>query len=165
MLCQQTSPKRWFANVIVTSYCDVTNIVYPVTMTTMGLRHCSILEFGRGASNQPVAPGITRPLHATGSRVRSQIRGRQKVFTCSNTPASLWQQLVSHKSDYLFWAKKMVIFVGRTMRSFREAPQFKTAFYHSFTKSLKRVQKDRPSFTRYATENVMRVANNLLYLH
>jgi len=27
--------------------------------------HCSILEFGRGAYNQAVAPGITRPLHAT----------------------------------------------------------------------------------------------------
>jgi len=47
----------------MTSYCDVTNNVYPVTMTT--IRHCSILGFGRGASNQAVAPGITRPLHAT----------------------------------------------------------------------------------------------------
>jgi len=47
----------------MTSQCDVTNSVYPVTMTT--IRHCSILEFGRGASNQAVAPGITRPLHAT----------------------------------------------------------------------------------------------------
>jgi len=63
MLCQQTSPKRWFANVNMTSYCDVTNSVYPVTMTTK--RHCSILQFGRGASNQAVAPGITSPLHAT----------------------------------------------------------------------------------------------------
>jgi len=51
----------------MTSYCDVTNSVYPVTMTTIGLRHCSILEFGRGASNQAVALGITRPLHATAS--------------------------------------------------------------------------------------------------
>jgi len=45
MLCQQTLPKLWFANVNMTSYCDVTNSVYPVTMTT--IRHCSILEFGR----------------------------------------------------------------------------------------------------------------------
>jgi len=30
----------------MTSYCDVTNSVYPVTMTTIS--HCSILEFGRG---------------------------------------------------------------------------------------------------------------------
>jgi len=30
-------------------------------------RHCSILEFGRGASNQAVAPGIATPLHATAS--------------------------------------------------------------------------------------------------
>jgi len=47
----------------MTSYCDVTNSAYPVSMTT--IRHCSILEFGSGASNQAVAPGITRLLHAT----------------------------------------------------------------------------------------------------
>jgi len=47
----------------MTWYCDVTNSVYLVTMTT--IRHCSILEFGRRASNQAVAPEITRPLHAT----------------------------------------------------------------------------------------------------
>jgi len=29
MLCQQTSPKRWFANVNMRSYCDVRNIGYP----------------------------------------------------------------------------------------------------------------------------------------
>jgi len=36
-------------------------------MNTIGLRHCSILQCGRGASNQAVAPAlaITRPLHAT----------------------------------------------------------------------------------------------------
>jgi len=33
------------------------------TMTT--IRHCSILEFGRRASNQAVALGITRPQHVT----------------------------------------------------------------------------------------------------
>jgi len=43
---------------------DVTNRVYPVTMTT--IRHCSIPEFDRGAYNQAVAPGITRPLDVTG---------------------------------------------------------------------------------------------------
>ena len=32
-------------------------------MTT--IRHCSILKFGRGVSNQLVFPGSTRPLHAT----------------------------------------------------------------------------------------------------
>jgi len=64
MLCQQTSPKRWFANVNMTSYCDVTNSVYAVTMTT--IRHCSMWEFGYGAYNHEVAPGITRPLHRGG---------------------------------------------------------------------------------------------------
>jgi len=63
MLCQQTSPKRWFANVNMTSYSDVTDNVYPVIM--INIRHCSILKFGTGAYNYAVAPGITRPLHAT----------------------------------------------------------------------------------------------------
>jgi len=31
MLCQQTLPKHWFANVNMTSYCDVTSSVYAVT--------------------------------------------------------------------------------------------------------------------------------------
>jgi len=48
----------------MTSYFDFTNSVFSVTMTT--IRHCSILEFERRQSNQAVAPGITRPLHANG---------------------------------------------------------------------------------------------------
>jgi len=39
----------------MTSYCDVTNSVYPVTMTT--IRHCSILEFGRGGIQSSSRPG------------------------------------------------------------------------------------------------------------
>jgi len=46
MLCQQTSPKRWFANVNMASYGDVINSAYPITMIT--IRHYLILEFGRG---------------------------------------------------------------------------------------------------------------------
>jgi len=57
--------KTLVTNLNMMSYCDVAKRVYPVTMTT--IRHCSILEFDRGASNQAVAPGITRPLHATAS--------------------------------------------------------------------------------------------------
>jgi len=63
-LRQQTSPKRWFANANMTSYYDVANSVYPVTMTT--IRCWTIPEFGRGAYNQAVTPRITRSLHATG---------------------------------------------------------------------------------------------------
>jgi len=37
--CQQTLPKRWFANANMRSYCDVTNTVYQETMTA--IRHCS----------------------------------------------------------------------------------------------------------------------------
>jgi len=63
MLCQQTSPKRLFANVNVSSNCDVTNSVYPVTMTT--IRHCSILEFGRGHTikqSPGASPDLCTPL-------------------------------------------------------------------------------------------------------
>jgi len=65
-----------FAHVNMTSYRDVTNNVYLVTVTTMGLRHCSILEFEfiRGASNHAVAPGITRPLQGCLIR-RSRVAG------------------------------------------------------------------------------------------
>ena len=62
-LCQETSPKRWFANVNMTSYCDVTNIVYLVTMTT--IRHCWILEFGRGhpiKQSSQASPDLCTPL-------------------------------------------------------------------------------------------------------
>jgi len=38
----------------MTSYCDVANNVYPVTMTT--IRHCSILEFGRGGIQSSSRP-------------------------------------------------------------------------------------------------------------
>jgi len=44
------SVKRWFANDNMTSYCDITNDIYPVTITT--ICHCSILEFFKGAYNQ-----------------------------------------------------------------------------------------------------------------
>jgi len=53
MLCEQTSPKRVFVNVNMPSYCDVTNSIYPVTMTA--IHHCPKLEFGGGiqSSSRP----------------------------------------------------------------------------------------------------------------
>ena len=58
--------KALVVNLNMTSYCDVINSVYPITMTT--IHRCSILAFGRGASDQAVAPGITRPLHASAAQ-------------------------------------------------------------------------------------------------
>jgi len=49
----------------VMSYCDVTSSVFPVTMTT--IRHCSILEFGRGHRNKQsprASPDLCTPLLA-----------------------------------------------------------------------------------------------------
>jgi len=63
MLCQQTSSRRWFANVNMTSDCDVTNNIYPVTMTT--IRHCLILYFGRGNTikqSPRASPDLWTPL-------------------------------------------------------------------------------------------------------
>jgi len=45
------------------SFCDITHSVYPATMNT--IHYCSMLEFGRGACDQTLAPGITRLLHAS----------------------------------------------------------------------------------------------------
>jgi len=89
-LCQQTSPKYWFANVNMTSYCDVKNSVYPITMTTT--RHCSILEFGRGASNQAVAPDITRPLHATELDTWTAEENIAHLFFCKEVKPSYLQR-------------------------------------------------------------------------
>jgi len=59
----------------------------------------------------------------------------------------------------------MAIFVGRTMRFFRVSQQFKTAFYHELTKSLKQVQKDRSYFSQvHIIENAVGAPKNLLYL-
>jgi len=35
ILCQQTSPKRWFRNRTMTSFCDVTNSAHQIQMTTL----------------------------------------------------------------------------------------------------------------------------------
>ena len=35
ILCQQTSPKRWFGNMSMTSNCDVTNSAHQIQMTTI----------------------------------------------------------------------------------------------------------------------------------
>ena len=75
MLRQHTSAKRWFANGNMTSYCDVKNGIYPVTMTT--IRYCSILEFGRGHTIKQAAPGITRPLHTIGHRSKTEMMKRK----------------------------------------------------------------------------------------
>ena len=96
MVCQQTSPKYWFANVNTTSYRDVTNSVYPVTMTT--IRHCSILEFGRGASNQAVALGITRPLHAGFNTSKTKVLTISSNIT-HHSPLQLANHLLS-KVDF-----------------------------------------------------------------
>ena len=35
ILCQQTSPKRWFGNRTMMSFCDVTNSAHQIQMTTL----------------------------------------------------------------------------------------------------------------------------------
>ena len=91
MLCQQTSPKRWFANVNMTSYCDVTKSAFSVLMTT--IRHCSIQKLSRGAHNHAVAPGATRPLHAIES-IQSA-KGRPCLGVALNRSLTYRQHLVS----------------------------------------------------------------------
>ena len=62
-LWQQTSLKRWFGNVNMTSECDVAKSAYPVTITT--IRHCSKREFGRGHTikqSPRASPDLCKPL-------------------------------------------------------------------------------------------------------
>jgi len=52
----------------MTSYCVVTNSVYPVTMIIMRhgaiIRHDTpLVEFDRGEYNQAIVPGITSSAH------------------------------------------------------------------------------------------------------
>ena len=67
--CPTAAPASLNIHVMSTNFAKtlvpnpITNSVYAVTMTT--IRQCSILELCRGASNQAIAPGITRPLRAT----------------------------------------------------------------------------------------------------
>jgi len=138
-LHQQTSPKRWFANVNMTSYCDVTTSVYPVTMTT--IRHCSILEFGGGYTIKQlprVSPDLCTPLvrsvlsveaHSTmekkcpartalssdGSRPGVSGGGAVKlgvaknVFTCLNTKGCLRQSLCVAQKRLSFVHQKVAV--------------------------------------------------------
>jgi len=66
--------KRWFANGNMTRYCDVTNSIYPVTMTT--IRYGSTLEFIRGgiqSSKSPRAsPDLCTPLFRAVNTLRRQ---------------------------------------------------------------------------------------------
>jgi len=66
--CQQTLPKRWFANVNMTSYCDAISSVYLIAMTT--IRHCSIPKFCRRDTikQSPRAPpDLCTPLAPSGT--------------------------------------------------------------------------------------------------
>jgi len=58
---------------------DVINSVYAVTMTNISLCHSLILDFDRGTSTQAVAPGTTRPLHATGLETDNVMK---KFYKC-----------------------------------------------------------------------------------
>ena len=53
----------------------------------MDLHHCSILEFGREASNQAVTLGITRPRHATEQK-RAVTQDNVNINNCCK--ASRW---------------------------------------------------------------------------
>jgi len=83
-------------------------------MTT--IRHCSILEFGRGASNQVVAPGITRPLHAAEKLSVSArllaIVFRTAAHACSKVVIGL-DQLVS--DCYAFEFDRVLLRIARVL--------------------------------------------------
>ena len=79
-----TNVAKTTLNVKMTSYCDVTNSVYPVTLTT--IRH-SIAQYYNllGGINQAAVPSITRPLHATDCTSLKKMS--LKKFQASGHPA------------------------------------------------------------------------------
>ena len=60
----------------------------------------------------------------------SQIRGRQKVFTCLNSPASLWQSLGITKKLLAFIGQENGCVCWSNYLIFQGTPQFKIALYH-----------------------------------
>jgi len=73
------------ANLSMTSCCDVTNSVYPVTMTTK--RHCSMLEFSRwGGIQSSSRPGH----HKTSARHCSPMVISTNYFDITAHPETKW---------------------------------------------------------------------------
>ena len=91
--------------------------------TTM--RHCSILELRRGASNQAVAPGITRPLHTTdpNNKQKPEITNENTgTITCqSGQPVWVWKVLRNLCRDFhlhfqVLWLKPLFFNVAAGLR-------------------------------------------------
>ena len=59
-----------------------------------------------------------------------RLGGAKKVFTCLNTNVCLRQSSGITQKWSHFVSQKVAIFVGRTMRFFREKLQFESAVYH-----------------------------------
>jgi len=118
--------KTLVAKLKMTSYCDVTNRVYSVTKTT--ILHCYILEFGRGASNQAVAPSTTRPLHAT---------------DCTGwhwNISMLFLLRTNRTLHFLFWLSKLIYntFLGFSLTTFLWiVPKGKIKLKSHFTETWK----------------------------
>jgi len=71
---------------------------------------------------------VANPVQAFGGEVK--LVGAKKVFTCLNTKVCLRQSLGVTQTWLPFESQKVAIFVGRTMRFFREKPQFECALNH-----------------------------------
>ena len=98
--CQQTSPNHWFANVNMTSYRDVTNSAYLLTMTTMGLCHCSILEFGRG---HPMKQSPRASLDLCTSLITRKYNLIVILKKCRNFFAQIFEILPKFLTNQKFW--------------------------------------------------------------
>jgi len=108
MVCKQTSPKRWFGNVNMTSYCDVKNSVYPVIMTT--IRHCLILEVGRWhpiKQSPRASPELCTRLmpHATSASMTSCNYTIIYLSKCIRNLSFMKRGFVLIKRFFYYWSK------------------------------------------------------------
>ena len=125
ILCQQTSPKRWFGNRTMTSFCDVTNSTHQIQMTTLcrwmkppmksfcvrhwGREHNSPgAEWLRGAPQSPnnISSIFFNTLHLLPKDVRFKHGGAKLAFWPGRHLTSLRPCLsVDIVQKMLFWTR------------------------------------------------------------
>jgi len=82
----------------------------------------------RRLPNTTLRASVADPDQAFGGAVK--LGGAKKVFTCLNTKVCLRQSLGVTPKWLPFVGQKVAVFVGFTMRFFREKSQFESALYH-----------------------------------
>ena len=105
ILCQQTSPKGWFGNMNMTSYCDVRNSAHQIKMTTI----CQWMNPPREHFlRTPLARSLIRSLSSSclnGSGKSELIWNRLPPLSIAELPTYWWNS--SHSIDMSLSGKSL----------------------------------------------------------